>query len=335
MDERVASTACSTPLRSPLRGKRTCARARIPQHATATWRGCTHARSTRPTSRATARPRSSTSSATDSTTTGRSSTPSAGSAATTHEGAVDGEIDFVLCHPERGRSSCLEVKGGGIECRHRGVVASGRRRQRERIEDPFQQALDHRYDLQRSSSTSMAGRKSSDRARASPSPTSRSISSRSRPTRRARDPLDRHDVEDIEAAIERVLAYHRGSRDERVGAGRERSRQMLRELLRAHGRARRPDGRGVPRARKQELIRSPTSRRGRCATSAAPAAWWSTAAPAPARRCSRSSTPSASPTTAATCSSSASTRRSAHHLHAHREARSASRSSTSTACACS
>ena len=33
------------------------------------------------------------------------------------EGARDGEIDFVLCHPDKG-ILCLEVKGGGIECRH-------------------------------------------------------------------------------------------------------------------------------------------------------------------------------------------------------------------------
>ena len=33
------------------------------------------------------------------------------------EGARVGEIDFVLCHPDEG-ILCLEVKGGGIECRH-------------------------------------------------------------------------------------------------------------------------------------------------------------------------------------------------------------------------
>ena len=33
------------------------------------------------------------------------------------EGARDDEIDFVLVPPERG-IVCLEVKGGGIECRH-------------------------------------------------------------------------------------------------------------------------------------------------------------------------------------------------------------------------
>ena len=62
-------------------------------------------------------------------------------------GALDGEIDFVLCHPERG-IVCLEVKGGSVECRV-GEWSTVRDGRRERIRDPFAQALDHRYDLQR------------------------------------------------------------------------------------------------------------------------------------------------------------------------------------------
>src|SRR5215211_5612308 len=63
------------------------------------------------------------------------------------EGALDGEIDFVLAHPRAG-IVVLEVKGGDIDCRFgewtRRVDGAA-----ERMEDPFQQALDHRYDLQR------------------------------------------------------------------------------------------------------------------------------------------------------------------------------------------
>src|SRR4051794_39184335 len=62
-------------------------------------------------------------------------------------GAEDGEIDFVLSHPEEG-IVCLEVKGGDIECRH----GEWRRRTDddwERVRDPFGQALDHRYALER------------------------------------------------------------------------------------------------------------------------------------------------------------------------------------------
>ena len=37
------------------------------------------------------------------------------------QGVEDGEIDFVLAHPEHG-IVCLEVKGGGIECQHGELV---------------------------------------------------------------------------------------------------------------------------------------------------------------------------------------------------------------------
>jgi hypothetical protein len=60
-------------------------------------------------------------------------------------GAVDGEIDFVLCHSDEG-VVCLEVKGGSIECRA-GEWSTVRDGQRQRMKDPFTQALDHRYDL--------------------------------------------------------------------------------------------------------------------------------------------------------------------------------------------
>ena len=53
----------------------------------------------------------------------------------------------MLVHPERGIVS-LEVKGGGIECRH-GEWFGIRAGKPERIRDPFAQALDHRYDLRR------------------------------------------------------------------------------------------------------------------------------------------------------------------------------------------
>ncbi|HET6831313.1 MAG TPA: NERD domain-containing protein, partial [Solirubrobacterales bacterium] len=33
------------------------------------------------------------------------------------KGSGDGEIDFVVAHHEQG-ALCLEVKGGGIECKH-------------------------------------------------------------------------------------------------------------------------------------------------------------------------------------------------------------------------
>ena len=51
------------------------------------------------------------------------------------QGAKDGEIDFVIAHPDKG-IVCLEVKGGGIECRH-GEWFRIEKGQRERMKDPF------------------------------------------------------------------------------------------------------------------------------------------------------------------------------------------------------
>ncbi len=76
-------------------------------------------------------------------------------------GARDGEIDFVLCRPDK-PLLCLEVKGGGIESRYGEWYRTEPDGTRERIPDPFGQALDHRYDLERlleRSSPAGAGRK--------------------------------------------------------------------------------------------------------------------------------------------------------------------------------
>ena len=58
-------------------------------------------------------------------------------------GAEDADVDFVLAHPDKG-IVCLEVKGGDLECRHGAWY-----RRDERLQDPFTQALDHRYALER------------------------------------------------------------------------------------------------------------------------------------------------------------------------------------------
>ena len=64
------------------------------------------------------------------------------------EGARDGEIDFILCRPGQ-PLLCLEVKGGGIDCRYGEWYRTERGAPPERIPDPFGQALDHRYALER------------------------------------------------------------------------------------------------------------------------------------------------------------------------------------------
>src|SRR5918998_789027 len=50
-------------------------------------------------------------------------------------GAEDGEIDFVVAHPDHG-ILCLEVKGGDIECRH-GEWLRRKDSTWERARDPF------------------------------------------------------------------------------------------------------------------------------------------------------------------------------------------------------
>ena len=64
------------------------------------------------------------------------------------EGANDGEIDFVLCHPEQG-ILCLEVKGGGHRVPARRVVPARATGSASGSRIRSQQALDHRYALER------------------------------------------------------------------------------------------------------------------------------------------------------------------------------------------
>lgn len=145
-------------------------------------------------------------------------------------GALDGEIDFVLCHPDYG-IVCLEVKGGSVECRH-GEWSTVRDGKRERMKDPFQQALDHRYALQRKIDEVpgwSGGELLIVQAVALPDVTAYGLVLA--PDAPAEIILDRSDVRNgIEAAIGRVLAFHTGSRETRRAPGVEGT-SMLRELL--------------------------------------------------------------------------------------------------------
>ncbi len=145
------------------------------------------------------------------------------------EGALDGEIDFVLCHPDEA-ILCLEVKGGGIECRHGEWfrLIDGKRK---RAEDPFKQALDHRYDLER-----LLDGVDGIRARglflvhglAFPDITVHELVLA--PDAPPEIVIDRNDLKEIEESIERVLAYHRGAREKRKPPG-EKGADALRDLL--------------------------------------------------------------------------------------------------------
>jgi hypothetical protein len=145
------------------------------------------------------------------------------------EGAIDGEVDFVLCHPEKG-ILCLEVKGGGIESRHGAWfrVVDGKR---ERAKDPFKQALDHRYSLGRQLDR-VDGIKAKDlflvHGLVFPDITVHKLVLA--PDAPAEIVIDRNDLAAIEDSIERVLAHHRGAREKRRPPG-DKGARALRELL--------------------------------------------------------------------------------------------------------
>jgi predicted ATPase len=144
-------------------------------------------------------------------------------------GAIDGEIDFVVCHPERA-VVCLEVKGGAVECRG-GSWYSVRDGARTRIKDPFTQALDHRYALQRyleAGGVHDAKRWLIGQAIVLPDVTVQQLSLAPDAPRELI--IDRSDLRDAEVALERVVAFHRGTRERRRPPGSDGA-ATLRELL--------------------------------------------------------------------------------------------------------
>jgi hypothetical protein len=148
------------------------------------------------------------------------------------EGATDGEIDFVLAHPGHG-IVCLEVKGGDLECRH-GEWLRRREGGWERARDPFAQALDHRYALQRMIDE-VPGWRGRDlflvHAVALPDIPVHSLTLA--PDAPPELILDHRSLEDVAGALNRVLAYHRGARERRRAPGAE-GVGMLRDLLAPH-----------------------------------------------------------------------------------------------------
>ena len=126
------------------------------------------------------------------------------------KGTKDGEIDFVLCHPEQG-VLCLEVKGGGLDCNH-GEWHRTEGGKRERMSDPFQQALDHRYALKRKLG-GMVG-KGGEKLRIGHALAFPDISVHKlvlAPDAAREIVIDRNDMAEIGSAVERALAFHAGS----------------------------------------------------------------------------------------------------------------------------
>jgi hypothetical protein len=146
------------------------------------------------------------------------------------EGAQDDEGDFVLSHPHLG-IVILEVKGGGLECRHGAWFRVARDGSTERMRDPFTQALDHRYSLQRKIDE-VDGWRGRDlfltHVIAFPDITVHELVLA--PDAPPEIVIDRNGVKDIAGAIERALAYHRGVRERRQAPGAQGT-EMLRDLL--------------------------------------------------------------------------------------------------------
>src|SRR5436309_1552232 len=146
------------------------------------------------------------------------------------KGFTTGEIDFVLCHPDKG-ILCLEVKGGGIQCRHGDWWRTRRGQPDEHIKEPFTQALDHRFALERQISK-VKGWKGSElfiaHALAFPLTTIHQLALAPDAPRQIL--IDRNDLQDVAAAIDRVLDFHRGAREKRRAPGPEGA-EMLRNLL--------------------------------------------------------------------------------------------------------
>ena len=125
-------------------------------------------------------------------------------------GSDDGEIDFVLVHPEEG-VLCLEVKGGGIECNH-GEWYGIHDGKRERIKDPFTQAVDHTYDLRRKIGGMPAkggGELLVRHAVAFPDISVHQLVLG--PDAPPELIIDRNELATIDESIDRILAYHRPS----------------------------------------------------------------------------------------------------------------------------
>ena len=125
----------------------------------------------------------------------------------------------------------LEVKGGGLDCRYGEWSRVGRDGRIERMPDPFQQALDHRYSLQRKIDE-VDGWRGRDLfiAHAVAFPDISVHELVLAPDAPPEIVLDRSAVRDISAAIDTVLGYHAGARERRRMPGDDGA-AMLRELL--------------------------------------------------------------------------------------------------------
>lgn len=144
-------------------------------------------------------------------------------------GSDDGEIDFVAVHPDEG-VLCIEVKGGGIECQH-GEWYGLHEGKRERIRDPFAQAIDHTHDLRRKIRGMRAkggGELLVGHAVALPDITVHQLALA--PDAPPELIIDRNEMATIDESVARILAYHQGAGPGPWGPGAGGAKK-LRDLL--------------------------------------------------------------------------------------------------------
>ncbi len=145
-------------------------------------------------------------------------------------GADDDEVDFVLVHPDRA-IVCLEVKGGAFECRD-GEFFRRKDGKTERMRDPFEQALDHRYNFRRllDDHRKGAGRDTFlVHGLAFPDVNIHSLVLA--PDAPHEIVIDAREMRDgMATAIDGLLAFHEGARDKRTAPGSQVAK-LVRDIL--------------------------------------------------------------------------------------------------------
>ncbi|MEJ7826485.1 MAG: NERD domain-containing protein/DEAD/DEAH box helicase [Solirubrobacteraceae bacterium] len=141
-------------------------------------------------------------------------------------GARDAEVDFVLGHPEHG-VVCLEVKGGDIECRH-GEWLRRIDGKLQRVTDPFAQVTKQQYTLRDLLAERTGIVKQQLRLARGVVLCDVTVHSLALGTDApAQIIVDRHGVQDMAAAVDRLVAFAAGARDKRVAPDRESVRDLL------------------------------------------------------------------------------------------------------------
>jgi hypothetical protein len=143
-------------------------------------------------------------------------------------GSWDGEIDFVVSHPERG-FLCIEAKGGGAKFDNGQWYRKLRGSWLPYSKDPFEQAVGHTHALRQTVSEMPGWRERHPLIGHAVSFPEVQVNARRLPPAAPRQILiDRDDVAEILGALERAFAFHGGEGREAPG---DRGMRMLRERL--------------------------------------------------------------------------------------------------------